>query len=107
MPVMIGVDPHKASHTAVAIDDKERLLGEVRVRSSADQVTQLRAWAGQVAQAGLGRRRCRRPRLPAGPATGLSGRNGAGRATQTGLACPPVGDRQREQVCMVVNHPEA
>jgi hypothetical protein len=47
MPVMIGVDPHKASHTAVAIDDKERLLGEVRVRSSADQVRQLRAWAAK------------------------------------------------------------
>ena len=47
MAVMIGVDPHKASHTAVAIDDKERLLGELRVRSSADQVTQLRSWAAR------------------------------------------------------------
>ncbi len=47
MAVIIGVDPHKASHTAVAIDDKERLLGEVRVRSSADQVTQLRSWAAK------------------------------------------------------------
>ena len=34
MAVMIGVDPHKASHTAVAIDDKEKPLGELRVRSS-------------------------------------------------------------------------
>ena len=33
MPVMIGIDPHKASHTAVAIDDKETVLGELRVRS--------------------------------------------------------------------------
>ena len=47
MPVMIGVDPHKASHTAVAIDEKERQLGELRVRSSADQVRQLRSWAAR------------------------------------------------------------
>ncbi len=47
MAVMIGVDPHKASHTAVAIDDKERQLGELRVRSSADQVKQLRSWAAK------------------------------------------------------------
>ena len=45
MAVMIGVDPHKASHTAVAIDQAEQLLGELRVRSSADQVERLLAWA--------------------------------------------------------------
>jgi transposase len=45
MAVMIGVDPHKASHTAVAIDQSEQLLGELRVRSSADQVERLLAWA--------------------------------------------------------------
>jgi hypothetical protein len=28
---MIGIDPHKASHTAVAIGEKEAPLGEVRV----------------------------------------------------------------------------
>ena len=47
MAVMIGVDPHKASHTAVAIDDKERPLGELRVRSSADQVGRLLSWAAR------------------------------------------------------------
>jgi transposase len=47
MAVMIGIDPHKASHTAVAIDNRERPLGEVRVRSSADQVRQLRSWAAK------------------------------------------------------------
>ena len=31
--VMIGVDPHKASHTAVAISAAEEPLGEVRVRA--------------------------------------------------------------------------
>ena len=43
--VMIGVDPHKGSHTAVAIDDGEAVLGEVRVRSAATQVERLVAWA--------------------------------------------------------------
>jgi transposase len=47
MAVMIGVDPHKASRTAVAIDDKERPLGELRVRSSADQVQLLLSWAAK------------------------------------------------------------
>ncbi|MDP9074392.1 MAG: IS110 family transposase, partial [Actinomycetota bacterium] len=43
--VMIGVDPHKGSHTAVAIDEGEAVLGEVRVRSAATQVERLVAWA--------------------------------------------------------------
>ena len=43
--VMIGVDPHKGSHTAVVIDQAEMALGEVRVRASASQVRQLLAWA--------------------------------------------------------------
>ena len=43
--VMIGVDPHKASHTAVAIGEKEVPLGEVRVRASAAQAERLVAWA--------------------------------------------------------------
>ena len=43
--VMIGVDPHKASHTAVAIDQAERVLGQVRVRATAAQAGRLVAWA--------------------------------------------------------------
>jgi hypothetical protein len=38
MAVMIGVDPHKGSHTAVALDGNEDELGELRVRSAAGQV---------------------------------------------------------------------
>lgn len=45
MAVMIGIDPHKSSHTAVAIDETEASLGELRVRSSAGQVDRLRSWA--------------------------------------------------------------
>src|SRR6267154_1082696 len=43
--VMIGIDPHKASHTAVAIDEKEAPLGQLRVRASAAQAGRLVAWA--------------------------------------------------------------
>jgi transposase len=43
--VMIGVDPHKASHTAVAISVAEERLGELRVRASAVQTERLLAWA--------------------------------------------------------------
>ena len=43
--VMIGVDPHKGSHTAVAIGAAEEPLGQVRVRVSAAQAERLLAWA--------------------------------------------------------------
>jgi transposase len=43
--VMIGVDPHKASHTAVAINAAEEQLGELRVRACTAQAGQLLAWA--------------------------------------------------------------
>jgi transposase len=45
MAVIIGVDPHKASHTAVAIGDDERELAAVRVRATRRQVSQLLSWA--------------------------------------------------------------
>ena len=45
MHVVIGVDPHKASHTAVAIDESEDELSSVRVRATRRQVDQLVAWA--------------------------------------------------------------
>ena len=43
--VMIGVDPHKASHTAVAISAAEEPLGQLRVRASAVQAERLLGWA--------------------------------------------------------------
>ncbi len=42
---MIGIDPHKASHTAVAISAAEEPLDELRVRASASQAERLLAWA--------------------------------------------------------------
>jgi hypothetical protein len=43
--VMIGIDPHKGSHTAVAIGAGEEPLGELRVRASAAPAQRLLAWA--------------------------------------------------------------
>jgi transposase len=43
--VMIGVDPHKGSHTAVAIGSDEEPLGKVRVRASVTQAQRLVTWA--------------------------------------------------------------
>jgi transposase len=43
--VMIGVDPHKGSHTAVVISPAEEPLGEIRIRASAAQAEQLTGWA--------------------------------------------------------------
>src|SRR5580704_4455387 len=45
MSVMIGVDPHKGSHTAVAIDAGEEPLGELRVCASSAQAGLLVGWA--------------------------------------------------------------
>ena len=43
--VMIGVDPHKGSHTAVVIDAAEVPLGQLRVCACAAQADKLVAWA--------------------------------------------------------------
>jgi transposase len=43
--VMIGVDPHKGSHTAVVIGAAEQPLAELRVRASQAQADELLAWA--------------------------------------------------------------
>ena len=42
---MIGVDPHKGSHTAVAIDAAEVQLGALQVRASDSQASALIGWA--------------------------------------------------------------
>ena len=41
MNVVIGVDPHKASHTAVAIDEAKTSSPSVTVRATRRQVEQL------------------------------------------------------------------
>ena len=46
MTVVIGVDPHKRSHTAVVIDHDEIPLATVQVRAGRTQLEELLAWAG-------------------------------------------------------------
>ena len=48
---MIGIDPHKATHTAVAVDDDENVIGEFTLEASNNQVERLCDWAE-----GLGKR---------------------------------------------------
>lgn len=45
MTVMIGIDPHKASHAACAIDDNERELARLQVRAGRRQLEKLLCWA--------------------------------------------------------------
>jgi transposase len=45
MTVMIGIDPHKPTHTAVAIDDRNRTLDQLRVVANRRQIPKLLAWA--------------------------------------------------------------
>jgi transposase len=44
---MIGVDPHKASHTAAVLDAHGRLLDRQRIPATLDGYRQLRRWAGR------------------------------------------------------------
>jgi transposase len=48
--VLIGVDPHKGSHTAVAIDQYESSLAEFKLRSSKKQCDLLLDWASRFEQ---------------------------------------------------------
>jgi hypothetical protein len=45
MKVIIGIDPHKASHTAVAIDRDEDQIASVKIRATNRQIEQLLCWA--------------------------------------------------------------
>ena len=48
MVTTIGIDPHKATHTAVAIDGSEVVVGEITIRADKDQTTKLIDWATSV-----------------------------------------------------------
>jgi hypothetical protein len=63
---MIGVDPHKGSHTAVVISAAEEPPGEIRVRASAGQAQQLIAQSAGWGGPDLGRGGRRRTESPAG-----------------------------------------
>jgi transposase len=48
MKVMIGVDPHKGSHTATMLDRREHELRRIKVRAGGRQVAELLEWADGV-----------------------------------------------------------
>jgi transposase len=45
MDVIIGIDPHKSSHTAVALDAAGHVLGELRVTAGKHQIRELQTFA--------------------------------------------------------------
>lgn len=47
MTVTIGIDPHKGSHAAVAVDERERTVGQLEVETSRRQAGELLGWAEQ------------------------------------------------------------
>lgn len=47
MTVIIGIDPHKSSHTATAIGTDLAELGTIRVRANRTMLDQLLAWASE------------------------------------------------------------
>jgi hypothetical protein len=51
--VMIGVDPHKASHTAVAISGAEVQLGQLRVRACTVQAERAVVRPGHPGSSGI------------------------------------------------------
>ena len=48
MVTTIGIDPHKATHTAVAINGSEMVLGELTVPADQHQTEKLIDWAGEL-----------------------------------------------------------
>ena len=47
---MIGIDPHKATHTAVVVDGNEHVVDEFQLRASSHQAERLREWADRFAE---------------------------------------------------------
>ena len=45
MSVIIGIDPHKGTHAAAAVDSGEEVIGELEVRATKRQSRELLAWA--------------------------------------------------------------
>ena len=94
--VMIGIDPHKSSHTAVAIGwSRRRWAGcgctPARTRPGS-------CWRGRRrGRSGPGRWRAPPGWGPAGPAAGRRRRAGAGRAAQAGRPGPAAASREHQQ----------
>jgi len=84
MPVTIGVDPHKASHTAAALDEHGRLLDQQRVPATHAGYQRLLEWADRWPQRCWAVEGAHGIWPGAGPAAGRRRRAGGGRAGQAG-----------------------
>jgi transposase len=47
MPVIIGVDPHKTSHTAAVLDEHGQVLDQQRIPATLDGYQTLQVWAAR------------------------------------------------------------
>jgi hypothetical protein len=54
MAVIIGVGPHQATHTVVAIRDDETELDTISVKATTKQAEQLRKWAAPLGEVAVG-----------------------------------------------------
>jgi hypothetical protein len=84
MAVMIGIDPHRGSHTAVAISSSEEPLGRLRVRTCVDQAGELVAWAAAWPECRWAVEGASGPGGPAGSAVRRGRGAGTGRAAEAG-----------------------
>jgi transposase len=50
MTLIIGIDPHKATHMAVAIDDDEEAIARLEVTAGGCQTQRLLAWAAPLGE---------------------------------------------------------
>ena len=50
MKVLIGVDPHKATNAAVAIDERGELVGQVAFPANRGGIRALKRWAKRFAE---------------------------------------------------------
>ena len=97
MTVIIGVDPHKATHTAVAIDDARGRARPDQGASDPHAGAQLLAWAEPLGERTWAIESAGRARLSAGPAARRRGRDGARCASHVGVAGAGAGHRPFRQ----------
>jgi hypothetical protein len=69
--VVIGIDAHKRTHTAVAVDDVGRQLAHTTVKATSARHLALRRWASRWPKAARGGRGLSASDAPAG--VGLAG----------------------------------
>ena len=77
MTVIIGIDPHKLSHAAYAIDNNEHEVAQLQVRAGQRQLDQLLGWAQPFA-----------PRRSPRVASAISSRNSSSVRASASWMCP-------------------